>query len=79
MITNNQDFAIIKVGIAGTVTNADGLVFPECGAVDCWDAQSDAPQYDACANLASRWLEGWGFVCTEHAEALFEIADVNAI
>ena len=73
MITDTQDFAIIKVGIAGTRRTADGLELPECDAVEVWDAQSDAPQYDACANLATCYLEGWGFVCADHAAVLAQI------
>jgi hypothetical protein len=70
---SNHDFAIIKVGIAGTRTNTDGIVFPECDAVDVWDPRSDAPQYDACAALATTHSPAWdGFLCPGHAAALGE-------
>jgi hypothetical protein len=72
---SNHDFAIIKVGIAGTRVNADGVAFPYCDAVEIWDPNTDAPQYDACAHLATTHSPDWGgFLCPEHAAALAECA-----
>ena len=74
MINSNgvdADFAVIKVGVADTHTTVDGLALPYCDAVEIWDLGSDAPQYDACANLATGWSTRWGgFLCAGHRRAL---------